>query len=156
MRWPRLENMTPPKILPPHYFVLSLALMIGLGTVDQTVVLSPPWQYAGLVLWAHGLWLGVQGSRRFAKEGTNIIPFTESTTLVTEGVFALSRNPMYTGFILALAGTAIILNGWVAWIVLLPFIAIIRGYFIKNEERLMTETFGDAYLAYCARVRRWV
>jgi protein-S-isoprenylcysteine O-methyltransferase Ste14 len=148
--------MTPPKILPPHYFVLSLVLMIGLGMLGQTVLLPTPWQYAGLIFWAVGLWLGVQGSRGFAKAGTNIIPFTESTTLVTEGVFAISRNPMYTGFILALVGTAVLMNGWIAWLVIVPFIAIIRSYFIKNEERLMTETFGDAYVAYCASVRRWL
>jgi len=148
--------MTPPKILPPHYFLLSLALMIGLGLLDQSDLLPAPWPYVGLAPWVLGLWLALQGSRRFAKAGTNIVPFTESTALVTDGVFAVSRNPMYVGMILGLVGTALLLNGWLAWLVIVPFVAIIRGYFINNEERLMAETFGAAYATYSASVRRWI
>ena len=148
--------MTPPKILPPHYFVLSLALIIGIGVLEGGNLLPSPWQYLGVLPIVIGVLIATQGSRLFAKAGTNIIPFTESSALVTTGVFAYSRNPMYTGMVLALAGTALIMNGLLAWLVLIAFTAIIRTMFIRNEEVLMEQTFGEDYLAYKADVRRWL
>jgi len=148
--------MTPPKLLPPHYFLLSLVLMILLGLIDRSSLLRDPWPLTGLLPIAVGIWLAVQGSRQFARAETNIIPFTESTALVTEGVFAFSRNPMYSGMVLALSGTAVLLNGWLAWLVLIPFIFILYRNFIRNEEQLMEQTFGENYLNYKASVRRWV
>ena len=148
--------MTPPKILPPHYFVLSLVLIVCVGLLEGGGLLPSPWQYLGTLPILAGVAVAAQGSRLFAKAGTNIIPFTESTALVTDGVFSFSRNPMYTGMVLALAGTALIMNGWLAWIIVIAFTALIRGLFIRTEEQLMEKTFGEAYLAYKGRVRRWL
>jgi protein-S-isoprenylcysteine O-methyltransferase Ste14 len=148
--------MTPPKVLPPHYFVLSLILMFGLDLFDDTELLSQPWPWIGLVPIAAGIFLAAIGARLFSRAGTNIIPFTESTALVTEGVFSFSRNPMYTGMVFALTGLAIILNGIPAWLVVVAFFAIIYFYFIKNEEALMEATFGNEYIEYRASVRRWL
>jgi protein-S-isoprenylcysteine O-methyltransferase Ste14 len=148
--------MTPPKLLPPHYFVLALALMGGVGYLDTNELLPGSWYLSGLVPIAFGLFLAVQGSRLFAKAGTNLIPFSESSALVTGGVFSLTRNPMYAGMVLALVGVALLLNGLWAWLVMVPFVAIIRFYFIRHEEQLMGETFGEDYLSYKAVVRRWI
>ena len=147
--------MKPPKILPPHYFVLSVLLIVGIGWVEGGNLLPQPWPYFGALLILIGVIIAAQGSRLFVRAGTNIIPFSESSALVTSGVFAYSRNPMYTGLVLALGGTAVIMNGILPWIVVMAFIAVIRGYFIRNEEILMERTFGEAYLSYKARVRRW-
>jgi protein-S-isoprenylcysteine O-methyltransferase Ste14 len=148
--------MSPPKILPPHYFVVALILILGLGYIDSNSLLPGRWHLLGLIPLAIGIGLAAQGSRLFAKAGTNIIPFSESTALVTDGVFAFSRNPMYTGMVLALAGTALLLNGIWAWLVIVPFAAIIRFYFVHTEEQLMEQTFGEDYLSYKASVRRWL
>ena len=148
--------MTPPKILPPHYFALSLLLIIGIGLLEGGSLLPSPWPYLGALPIIAGVLIASQGSRLFSKAGTNIIPFTESSALVTSGVFSISRNPMYTGMVLALAGTALIMNGLYAWLVVIAFTAIIRGIFIRTEEVLMEQTFGAEYLAYKGRVRRWI
>ena len=148
--------MTPPKVLPPHYFALSLILIIGIGLLEGGSLLPSPWPYLGALPVLIGVVIAAQGSRLFARAGTNIIPFTESTALVTTGVFAYSRNPMYSGMVLALAGTALIMNGWLPWLVVLLFTAIIRGFFIRTEEKLMEQTFGEAYVEYRNRVRRWI
>ena len=136
--------------------MLSLLLIIGIGYLEGGSLLPFPWQYLGALPIIIGVAMAAQGSRLFAKAGTNIIPFTESTALVTTGVFAFSRNPMYTGMVLALAGTAVIMNGALPWLVILAFAAILRGFFIRTEERLMEQTFGEAYTAYKTRVRRWI
>jgi len=148
--------MTPPKILPPHYFLFSLIGMVALGLVDTTVILPAPWQWTGGLPILVGIWLAAQGSRGFSRAGTGIVPFSESTALVTDGVFSFSRNPMYTGMVLALIGTAVLLNGFLAWLVIVPFLAVIRLYFISNEEQLMEQTFGEQYLSYKSAVRRWL
>ena len=148
--------MAPPKVLPPHYFVLSLILIIGIGLLEGGSLVPTPWQYLGALPVLIGVAIAAQGSRLFARAGTNLIPFTESTALVTTGVFAYSRNPMYTGMVLTLAGTALIMNGWSPWLVVVLFTAIIRGFFIRTEEKLMEQTFGEAYVDYRNRVRRWI
>ena len=150
------ETLTPPRLLPPHYFVLALAAMLAFGYLDGSRVLPGHWHLVGIAPILAGLVLAARGSRLFARAGTNIVPFTPSSALVTEGVFAISRNPMYAGMVLALTGVALLLNGWLPWLTLLPFVAIIRFYFVANEERLMEATFGDDYLAYKSRVRRWL
>lgn len=148
--------MTPPKLLPPHYFLLSLVLMLGLSLPPQPAMLADPWPWLGVLPVVFGVWLAAQGSRLFSRAGTNIVPFTESTTLVTEGVFRWSRNPMYSGMVLALAGTAVLLNSWLPWLVVIGFVLIIRNHFIRHEEQLMEQTFGEAYLSYRTSVRRWL
>ncbi len=95
-------------------------------------------------------------ARQFSKAETNIVPLTRSKALVTDGTFSLTRNPMYVGMTSALAGTAVLLNGYLPWLVILPFVLVIRFRFIRHEEPLMEETFGEDYLAYRSRVRRWL
>ena len=148
--------MQPPRMLPPHYFVLSLAAMILIALVDSTTVLPARWNLLGVIGLIKGVALAAWGSRLFSRAGTNIVPFTQSTALVTEGIFSRSRNPMYLGMILALIGTALLLNAVWPWIVVVTFTVLLRVGFVKHEEVLMEQTFGDEYLDYKGRVRRWV
>ncbi len=148
--------MQPPKILPPHYFLLSILLIVGIGYLEDSNLLPPPWPHLGWLLIFLGVVLAALAARLFFRAKTNIIPFTDSSTLVTDGVFSFTRNPMYTGMVLALAGTALIVNAILPWLVVIGFTAIIRGYFIRTEEKLMEQTFGQEYLDYKSRVRRWI
>lgn len=149
-------EVTPPKILPPHYFVVALLAMIVIGFTTAGSLLPAPWFLLGILPIGLGIGLAVWGSRLFAEAGTNIIPFTESTALVTSGAFAFTRNPMYSGMILTLAGTALLLNNPLCWLVLIPFVLILQFGFVRHEEKLMAQTFGQAYLDYRAKVRRWL
>ena len=81
---------------------------------------------------------------------------SESTALVTDGVYAYSRNPMYLGMVMFLAGLALVMDNLLGWVVVIVFSLIIRYAFIRREELLMAQTFGDDYHAYQARVRRWI
>ena len=148
--------MEPPKVLPPHYFFLALIFMLAIGSVDSSVILAGEWYLAGLVPIALGIGLVGAAARQFAKAETNIVPLTKSTTLVCDGMFAMTRNPMYTGMTSALVGSALVLNGYLSWLVIFPFVLIIRQVFIRREEALMEETFGEEYNAYRSRVRRWI
>ena len=148
--------MQTPKILPPHYFLLSLLAMIGFTVLLGGGWLGSVWVYLGALPMAAGLCLAITASRQFSRAGTNIIPLTRSTALVTGGAFRLTRNPMYTGMVMFLAGLALLLDNPWNWLVVLIFTGIIRQRFVVKEEALMTQTFGDDYLSYCAAVRRWI
>ncbi len=75
---------------------------------------------------------------------------------MTDGLYAYTRNPMYLGLVIALAGVAFLLNERWPWLVVPGFAALLQWRFIHHEEQLMETTFGDAYLDYKSRVRRWL
>ena len=80
----------------------------------------------------------------------------ESTTLVTEGPYHYSRNPMYAGLALTLAGLALVLGSLSPLIVPPIFVWWITTRFIQKEEAMLEQRFGAQYLDYKQRVRRWL
>jgi protein-S-isoprenylcysteine O-methyltransferase Ste14 len=100
--------------------------------------------------------LGVWGLVCFWLVRTNPLPDKPSTVLVIVGPYRITRNPMYVGLIFLYVGLAI----WFAvfWaMALLPLcIAVIRYYVIAKEERYLERKFGQEYLDYKTRVRRWL
>lgn len=104
-----------------------------------------------------GIALAIVAKRTFDRAGTTVNPLRpdEATQLVTTGVFRHSRNPMYVGQCLALAGWCMWLDNGLGWIAV-PMLAVYLTLFqIKPEERVLAAKFGEAYDLYRARVRRW-
>jgi len=105
-----------------------------------------------------GLAIGVSGARAFHRAQTTSSPLKPETTssLVTDGIYRITRNPMYVGLVLLLvAWTVYLVNPWCA-ISPVAFVAYITRFQIKPEERTLTALFGDEYSRYTARVRRWL
>ena len=152
------ESAIPPKrLLPPAYFVASLAFMAALAfALPIATLASWPWRIAGLIPIAAGVWLNLAADRAFNARGTTVKPFERSTALLTEGVFAVSRNPMYLGMILILIGVAMLLGALSPFFVIAGFAAILETRFIPDEEKMPAETFGDDWLGYRTRTRRWI
>ena len=145
------------KILPPALALIFLAAMIGLRIFLPGPTLLPvPWNGVGLAPLVLGVWLLLAGSGRFRKIGTNIKTFDEPGTLVTDGLFAVSRNPMYLGFVLALAGVAILMGATTPFVLPILFAIIADLWYIGFEERALRRKFGADYEAYARRVRRWI
>lgn len=145
------------RLLPPALWLICLALM-GVATVAGITrsLLPPPWHLAGWPLFASGLALTFLAARQFRMARTNINTFDDPGTLVTTGLFAASRNPMYLGFSLSLLGAAIGLNNAWALIPAAFFFLVSALHYIPYEERAAAAIFGDAYAAYRRRVRRWI
>lgn len=144
------------KLNPPHYFLLAILAMLALDFLPADPLLPQPWPWIGVLLFLIGVSCTGLGVRRFRKAETNLVPFSESIALVTTGLYAYTRNPMYLGMVIALAGIALMFNERWPWLVLPVFAAVIQLRFIRFEEQLMEQTFGDAYLDYKSRVRRWL
>jgi protein-S-isoprenylcysteine O-methyltransferase Ste14 len=145
------------RLLPPVLVLILLVAMIALRlAVPGPVVVSYPYNLAGAVVAALGLLVAFSGARHFARVGTNIRTFNEPGMLVTGGLFRWSRNPMYAGFLLLLAGSAILLGTATPFLAVILFAAIADRWYIAFEERALAAKFGDEYAAYKRTTRRWI
>ena len=98
---------------------------------------------------------GVLAFRR-AKTTKNPMKPEAASSLVVTGVYQVTRNPMYVGLAFLLLAWAVFL--WSAWALVGPltFVAYISRFQIAPEERALAKLFGAEYVAYKARVRRWL
>lgn len=143
--------------LPPVLVAGLLILAIAAGLFAP--VFGPaatPLRLVGLVPLAAGLGLNLRGAGLFDRIGTNIKTFDAPGTLVDTGPFRFSRNPMYLGFVLILAGVATLVGSLTAWVGPLAFFAAAQLWYIPFEERKMQEKFGADYERYTAEVWRWI
>jgi protein-S-isoprenylcysteine O-methyltransferase Ste14 len=103
-----------------------------------------------------GVGVGVTAGRLFAQAGTPVPPTRPTMAIVTSGIYNHTRNPMYLGMSLVLAGLGLVFDQ--LWFLLaLPFAMFtVTKLAIKREEAYLTEKFGAPYVAYAARVRRWL
>lgn len=146
-----------PLLIPPRLFYLALITMTLCAFVfPGPTVLAAPWYWLGLLPVALGAWLTLSGGHRFHRTGTNIQTFNTPTHLHTDGLFRWSRNPMYLGFVLMTIGAAMLCGTLIPLLIAALFAIICDRWYIRFEERAMQATFGDAYVAYCQRTRRWV
>lgn len=87
---------------------------------------------------------------------TTIIPRHDASQLVTGGVFSLSRNPIYLGDALVLAGFALYWGAWPSLVLVPVFMWLISWRFIEGEEAKLRHAFGQAFHAYEKETRRWL
>ncbi len=111
-----------------------------------------------LALAALGAGVALAGVIAFRAQGTTVNPLSPgaSSALVSTGVYRFSRNPMYLGFLLALAGWAVYLGNAGAALLLPGFVAYLTRFQIEPEERALRERFGAEFVRYVSSVRRWV
>ncbi len=147
------------KIPPALIFVIWLAAMASLRYIfpglNYTLFLTP--FIAGL-FFLLGLFLTLSGFFHFKKAQTTIDPrYPENTTtIVTTGIYRLSRNPMYLGFLMWLTAWAFILSNLVGFVFLPLFVFYMNRYQIIPEEKILHKQFGDIYYRYLNKVGRWL
>ncbi len=143
--------------LPPAIALVAIVTMVIVHVaLPLAIVVQAPFSYAGVLPLVTGSAMIVWSRRVFQAAGTPIRPFTESTALVRNGLYRWSRNPMYLGAVLLVAGVAILLGSLAPALVVVAFFAILQERFIRCEERLLEDTFGECYQAYRRSVRRWL
>jgi protein-S-isoprenylcysteine O-methyltransferase Ste14 len=111
---------------------------------------------AGPVLAVVSVTLAMIAVRRFRKAGTNVPPWLPATTIVETGPYSVTRNPMYIGLTGFYIGIGLIVGSvWFA-VLFVPMIFVMHYGVILREEAYLERKFGDNYLSYKARVRRWI
>ena len=150
-----LELKVPP-------LALWAALAIACGTVSwaapsSCLPFAGQQVVAAILLFARA-GIAIAGVAAFRRAGTTVNPLDprKSDSMVTGGIYRLSRNPMYLGMAAALLGVA-------AWHASLPGVALVAAFCayitrfqIVPEERALRARFGEAFARYQAQVRRWI
>jgi protein-S-isoprenylcysteine O-methyltransferase Ste14 len=153
MKWLEL------KLLPPVQFALFACAMWLLATSCPFAAFVVPFRYPlALLLAGMGGVLGGTGVWSFLRARTTIHPHRpeHSSALVTTGLYRISRNPMYLGLLLILAGWAVALSNGLGFLLLPGFVACMNRLQIGPEERILRKKFGTAFDDYCRSVRRWL
>lgn len=146
--------------IPPPIIAATIALCMWL--LSRHIPLfrfDHPWfNYLGYLLIAAGLSLDVIGAIQFRRAQTTINPLRpeNSSSVVTRGVYRISRNPMYLGMLTVLCGVAFLFKALSGFLVLPVFIFLINHLQIIPEEKTLIRLFGDSYQQYLSRVRRWL
>jgi len=145
--------------VPPPALVLVIALFMWL-TSRATLLLHfdlPAHNWLAVVLISVGFFTGITGVMTFRRAKTTTDPTKpHASSMVTWGVYALSRNPMYLGGLIMLLGWAIFLSSALALLFLPAYVLYISRFQIAPEERVLSSLFGQPYAAYQLRVRRWL
>ncbi|PSF07579.1 isoprenylcysteine carboxylmethyltransferase family protein [Marinobacter fuscus] len=150
-----LELKIPPVILVLVTASLMWTLAVAVPSLGFTLLAS---LLAALVFAAIGVAFALLGVLEFRSAGTTVDPRVpdQSVSLVVRGVYRISRNPMYVGFLLVLIAWGIFLSNLASLALLPVFVVYMNRFQIVPEERHMREKFGEAYRQYEAEVRRWV
>jgi protein-S-isoprenylcysteine O-methyltransferase Ste14 len=151
----KLEHLIPPPVVA----ALAALLMVWLAGGWSALGGSSQGPLSVVVLLvAAGLAFDLAGLWAFRHQGTTINPLRpeRASSLVTGGVYRVSRNPMYVGLGCLLLAWAVYLGS--PWAVLGPvlFVAWITRFQIVPEERVLGRLFGTEFEAYRRRVRRWL
>jgi protein-S-isoprenylcysteine O-methyltransferase Ste14 len=147
------------KIPPPVVAVCTAVLMyLTEAPLDSTQTTAAARWAATAVLVCAGAAFDLSALWAFHRARTTINPMKPSATssLVQDGVYRITRNPMYMGLLCLLCAWATYLGS--PWTLIGPpaFVAYITRFQIQPEERVMADKFGADYLAYRTRVRRWI
>ena len=151
----RLETKVPPPIVALLFALAMWPLARGL----PHLALAPPLRIgvACLVV-GIGAVFAVGGFVAFRRAKTTVDPTdpSKASSLVTSGVYRITRNPMYVGLVFLLTGWAIALASPVLLAAPFVFALYISHFQIQPEERALTAIFGNAYRDYRTKVRRWL
>ncbi len=152
---PNLELKVPP---PAVMLMLAILMWLTARATPQFGFALPQHDVFGIIIFAIGLATGMTGVATFRRAKTTVNPTTpqSSSSLVTWGVYTITRNPMYFGGLVMLTGWAVFLSNALVFLFLPAYMLYINRFQIAPEERALTALFGKEYAAYRARVRRWI
>lgn len=153
MRW--LELRVPPLLV----WVIFASAMLGVARLVPTLTFKVTGAFAcALALAVLGAAVALAGVVAFRRVRTTVNPLTPSDagSVVSGGIYRFTRNPMYLGFLVALAGWAANVSNAAAALFLPAFVAYMTRFQIKPEERALAAKFGPQFTQYMSRVRRWV
>ena len=148
--------IAPPPLIALAAGLLGLALDWLMPAYVLTVLLTWPERVViAAILFAAGTALAFPALRGFHAVGTHVEPWKPASALVTDGIFAWLRNPMYVGLTLFLVALSLALaSDWIL-VMTIGFVSIIHFGVVLREERYLEAKFGDAYRQYKARVPRY-
>jgi protein-S-isoprenylcysteine O-methyltransferase Ste14 len=147
-----------PRIPPPVLALLAALAMRWLAvSLPVATLVSGDLRWLGALVGLLAVWMMLAAFGQFRRARTTVSPLKPETAsaMVTDGVFAYSRNPMYLGLTLILGGWAFWLGALTPWLVLPVFTTAITALQILPEERALAGLFGADFAAYRRKTARW-
>lgn len=142
---------------PPLIFVLLIFFAAGLNYLwPLSIGVPEAFEPLGIALTLFGVTVVILINGTYKRVGTAIEPWKPTAKLITTGYYHWSRNPIYVGFCLFNIGIGISADS--LWILLsfIPGIVLVYYIAVAKEEAYLEQKFGQEYLDYKARVRRWI
>ncbi|MBW4936216.1 methyltransferase family protein [Marinobacter sp. F4206] len=148
------------KKIPP----LALTVVAGVGIWALSAALPgmylPGWLRlsVSLILLLLGVGVCAAGVLEFRRAQTTVDPRKpeSSASLVSSGIYSVTRNPMYVGFTLVLLAVTVFLASPWSLLIVVAFVLYLNRYQIRPEEHALVEIFGPEFTEYQSRVRRWL
>jgi protein-S-isoprenylcysteine O-methyltransferase Ste14 len=145
------------KFPPPLIFVLGMIIgyaihfrfPVSLGESEYINILGLFLLTLAIVILCYSLFL-------FFKAKTHIEPWKPTTSIISTGLFAYSRNPIYAAFCITTIGLGLVFNNMWMLISFIPSAVFVYHIAIKKEEKYLENKFGDEYSKYKQKVRRWL
>jgi len=145
-------------IRPPIAWAFAVIVGLALDWLHPLPFLptAVPDGWLGSIMFVAGLALLIWAATTFRRAGTQVPTNQPTTAIVDAGPYRFTRNPIYIGMLLGLAGLSVVFDS--LWLValLVPFYLVIRYGVVAREEAYLERKFGHVYLAYKARVGRWL
>lgn len=145
-------NLRPP-IIAIALTLIAAACHWGLH-IGNTMRFSLPWVGASLGL--AGFFVMMWAWLLFKQQDLALCPTAQTEHITTEGPFRFTRNPMYLGMVLLMLGLSLYIGTLPFYISTTIFFAVLNVVFCPYEENKLAKAFGDEYIHYSARVRRWL
>jgi len=147
------------KVPPPLYMPLAIAVALILEKLVFPLPLNwntPATRIVGWGLIILGFGMIFSINRQMRAKGTNPNPGTPTTALLTTGIYSITRNPMYLFGGVVVAGACILFNTWWGLPAMILNWVLYYYWAIKPEEAYLEGKFGQEYLDYKKKVRRWI
>jgi protein-S-isoprenylcysteine O-methyltransferase Ste14 len=153
------EKVNHPQFVFNPLLLLVLAIVVTAllqGMVPMQVIPLAPARIIGITLFLGGMAIGFPALLGMIRAKTSPNPNQTPTALVQGGIYLYTRNPMYLGMLISYSGLFIFVQSlW--WLLFIPFLAwLITIWVIIPEENFLAQKFGEEYLQFKARVRRWI
>ena len=145
------------RVHPPIIYAISILSGIGLNNLWP---LSMPFmlhgRFYGSLIIAPATLIAVWSLLHFHRHDTDVRPDKPDSALITSGPYRFTRNPLYIVLSLAQITVAVWLDNLWVLLLVIPSIIVITRYAITREELYLEQLFGQKYLEYKQRVRRWL
>lgn len=144
--------------LPPVWLLLAcVAAWAQPCLIDAGLSFGGVWaDFAGGLLVGGGVLLMLLAVYEMRQYRTTIMPHREADQMVTSGIFSRSRNPIYLGDVLVLAGVVLTVDAPLALPLIPIFLWIIERRFVIPEENRLRRKFRADFARYCQKTRRWL
>ena len=146
--------------IPPPVVALFMGVLMWLAAraTPTCAFMMPARRILAACLALAGLSTAILGVVSFRRAGTTVNPMQpeKATSLVTSGIYRVTRNPMYVGLLLALTAWAVFLANALGFLFLPALVLYLNRFQIAPEEVALARVFGQQFIDYKSRVRRWV